>query len=438
MAEPDLSQKHGWIDAARVYFERRLITIMVMGFASGLPFLLTAGTLSAWLSQAGITKTVIGLMSWATSVYAIKFLWAPIVDRTPLPFLTKLLGQRRSWMLSAQGICILAMIGLGSSDPAANLTLTIFWTFVLAFASATQDVVIDAYRIEYLEESQFGAGAAMTSFGYRIAVIASGGGALFLAGAYGWTVSYTLMAGLMGIGVIAVLISPEPEHPAGHAVSDSYAHWIKVSVVAPFKEFLSRPGALAILAFIMLYKYGDALWASMANPFYLETGFTLGEIAGIAKTYGVGMTIAGSFVGGMLIVRFGLYATLFWGGVAMALSNLLLAALALIGHNILALTFVISVENFSNGVGGVAFIAYMSSLCNVAYTATQYALMTSFMAFTRTILASGGGWLADQVDWFTFFVLTTFACVPGMVLLVYLFRRFPAHAHRQGTPARHG
>ena len=423
-----------WIDSARVYFERRLITIMVMGFASGLPFLLTAATLSAWLSQAGVTRTVIGLMSWATSVYALKFLWAPIVDRTPLPLLTKIFGQRRSWMLIAQGVCIIAIVGLGTSDPAANLTLTIMWTAILAFASATQDVVIDAYRIEYLEDSQFGAGAAMTTFGYRIGVLAAGGGALILADSYSWTIAYMAMAALMVIGVAAVLFSPEPENPAGSAVNKSYTDWIKSAVIAPFREFLSRPGALATLAFIMLYKYGDALWASMANPFYLETGFTLSEVGIIAKSYGVGMTIFGSFVGGALIVRFDLYTTLFWGGVAMALSNLLLAVLALIGPSVLALTVVISVENFSNGVGGVAFIAYMSSLCNLAYTATQYALMTSFMAFTRTILASGGGWLADQIDWFNFFVLTTFACIPGMVLLVYLFRRFPQHAQRSQTP----
>ncbi|MFL2770708.1 MAG: AmpG family muropeptide MFS transporter [Rhodospirillaceae bacterium] len=432
MPEPFLRK---WVESASVYLERRLIIIMVMGFASGLPFLLTAATLSAWLSQAGVTKTVIGLMSWATSVYALKFLWAPIVDRIPLPFLSTLFGQRRSWMLLAQGICIIAIIGLGASDPIANLTVTIAWTAILAFASATQDIVIDAYRIEYLEESQFGAGAAMTTFGYRIGVLAAGGGALILADSYGWMVSYIAMAGLMIIGVAAVLLSPEPMHRRNISTSEKYIDWVKGAVVAPFREFLSRPGALAILAFIMLYKYGDALWASMANPFYLETGFTLSEVGVIAKSYGVGMTILGSFFGGALIVRFNLYTTLFWGGIAMALSNLLLAGLALIGPSVPALTIVISVENFSNGVGGVAFIAYMSSLCNLAYTATQYALMTSFMAFTRTILASGGGWLADQVDWFSFFLLTSAACIPGMVLLVYLFRRFPqhtSHAQRAG------
>ena len=413
------------LQSIAVYSDRRLMIILLMGFASGLPFLLTAATLSAWLSQAGITKTFIGFMSWASSVYALKFLWSPIIDRVHLPGLARLVGKRRAWMLAAQGLCMIAMVGLGSSDPASNLTVTIIWTVILAFSSATQDIVIDAYRIEVLDRSQFGAGAAMTTFGYRIAVIASGGGALLLADSFGWLFSYATMAVLMLVGIVTVLVSPEPRHPAEPAAGESYGEWVKAAVVAPFAEFLSRPGALAILAFIMLYKYGDALWAAMANPFYLELGFSLTEIGTVAKTYGVFMTIAGSFVGGALVMRFGIHRTLLWGGLAMALSNLLLAALAGLGPSVPGLTFVISVENFSNGIGSVAFIAFMSSLCNLAYTATQYALMTSFMAFTRTILASGGGWLADQMDWVTFFIVTTFAAVPGLALLLWMMRRFP-------------
>jgi len=423
MAENTAPQR-SFLQTIAAYTEKRLIIIFLMGFSSGLPFLLTAATLSAWLSEAGIAKTFIGFMSWASSVYALKFLWSPIIDRVTLPILGHIFGKRRGWMLAAQGLCIIAMIGLGSGNPAESLTLTIVWTVLLAFASATQDIVIDAYRIEVLDKEQFGAGAAMTTTGYRVAVIASGGGALLLADSFGWLFSYTTMAALMLVGVVTVLISSEPQHP-NRKEGESYAEWIKSAVVEPFTEFLTRPGAIAILAFIMLYKYGDALWASMANPFYLELGFSLSEIGTVAKTYGVFMTIAGSFAGGALVMRFGIHRTLLWGGLAMALSNLLLAALAAIGPNLAGLTFVISVENFSNGVGNVAFIAFMSSLCNLAYTATQYALMTSFMAFTRTILASGGGYLADQVDWVTFFIITTFAAVPGIALLLWMMRRFP-------------
>ena len=416
---------HNWSKALTVYTDRRLIIVLLMGFASGLPFLLTAATLSAWLSQAGVTKTLIGFMSWASSVYALKFLWSPIIDKVRLPGAAHLFGKRRAWMLAAQLLCMVAMIGLGSSDPTSNLTMTIIWAVLLAISSATQDIVVDAYRIEILEERQFGAGAAMTTFGYRIAVIASGGGALLLADSFGWLFSYTTMAVLMLVGVVTVLLSPEPKLSSEPMVEESYGAWIRSAVVEPFTEFLSRPGAFTILAFIMLYKYGDALWASMANPFYLELGFSLGEIGTVVKTYGVFMTILGSFVGGVLVMRYGIHRTLLWGGLAMGLSNLLLAVLAAIGPSITGLAFVISIENFSNGVGSVAFIAFMSSLCNLAYTATQYALMTSFMAFTRTILASGGGWLADHVDWVTFFIITTFAAIPGLALLLWMMHRFP-------------
>lgn len=414
----------------RIYLDRRLITILAMGFASGLPFLLTSVTLSAWLAQAGIAKTMIGFMSWASSVYALKFLWSPVVDRMPLPWLTKRMGRRRSWMVLSQIMCMAAMVGLGLTSPGDNLGLTAVWVVALAFASATQDIVIDAYRIEYLEQSQYGAGAAMTTLGYRIGVLASGGGALILADAAGWAVSYAIMAALMALGLITTFVSPEPKSSQAVVHEKNYALWFKAAVVNPFADFMSRPNALAILAFIALYKYGDALLAIMSNPFYVDLGFTLTQIGLVTKTYGVAMTMLGSFVGGVLVMRFGLMATLFWGGVAMGGSNLLYVVLAVLGNNVPAFVAVISVENFANGLGGVAAIAYLSSLCNIAFTATQYALMTSFMAFTRTILASGGGWLADRVDWTTYFVITTFAAIPGLALLLWLMKKYPAH-----TPA---
>ena len=416
-----------WAKAAAIYLERRLIIILLMGFASGLPFLLTSVTLSAWLAQAGIGRTMIGFMSWASSVYALKFLWSPIVDRTPIPWLSAKIGQRRSWMVVAQLMCMAAMVGLGLTDPGNNLALTAAWVVALAFSSATQDIVIDAYRIEYLEQSQYGAGAAMTTLGYRVGVLASGGGALLIADAAGWAVSYAIMAVLMLIGIVTTLSSPEPQRITPPSAEGGYTQWIKSAVVTPLAEFMTRPGWLPILAFIALYKYGDALLAVMSNPFYLDLGFTLTQIGLVTKTYGVAMTLCGSFVGGILVMRYGIMPTLLWGGIAMGLSNLLYAALA-ISPSVPTFVAVISVENFANGVGSVASIAYLSSLCNLAFTATQYALMTSFMAFTRTILASAGGWLADQVDWITYFTLTTLAAVPGIVLLLWLMKRFPAQA----------
>jgi MFS transporter, PAT family, beta-lactamase induction signal transducer AmpG len=422
MTMPSASHaKAGW----RTYLDRRLITILVMGFASGLPFLLTSVTLSAWLAQAGIAKTLIGFMSWASSVYALKFLWSPIVDRTPIPILTKAFGQRRAWMLVSQGMCMAAMVGLGLTNPADSLALTAAWVVALAFASATQDIVIDAYRIEYLEQSQYGAGAAMTTLGYRIGVLASGGGALLIADSAGWAVSYAVMAALMLIGVGITLLSQEPSRSSLAAAGGSYSDWIYRAVIQPLAEFMTRPGWLPILAFIALYKYGDALLAVMSNPFYIDIGFTLTQIGLVTKTYGVGMTLFGSFVGGLIVMRYGIMPTLLWGGIAMGLSNLLYVALAF-APNVPTFVAVISVENFANGVGSVAAIAYLSSLCNLAFTATQYALMTSFMAFTRTILASGGGWLADRIDWVTYFTITTFAAIPGIILLLWMMRRYPA------------
>lgn len=430
-----------WVSASRVYFERRLIIIFLLGFSAGLPFLLMFGTLTAWLSQSGIDKTSIGLFVLTGTAFTLKFLWAPLVDRLPLPLVTYVLGQRRSWLALSQLICIAGLVGIGLSDPAIDLMTTVLWTIVLAFASATQDIVIDAYRIETLSEDEQGAGAATYQLGYRLAMIAAGAGALILADALGWRVTYLAMAVLMGIGLLTTLFSAEPKRPVQkddieeHRMT-RYMEWLKSSVVNPFVEFFSRPGALAILLFVVFYKYADGIWAAMANPFYLELGFTLTEIGVVSKTYGVVMTIIGSVLGGIMVLRWGILKSVLFGAVSMALTNLLYAALALAGPSVPVLVAVISIENLANGIGGTAFIAYLSSLCNLAYTATQYALLSSFMNVARTFLASGGGWLADQVDWFTFFILTTIAGIPGVLLLLYLMKRFPTHTEtaRQSEP----
>jgi PAT family beta-lactamase induction signal transducer AmpG len=362
-----------------------------------------------------------------------------LVDRLPLPFVARLLGQRRSWLALAQLVCIASLVGIGLSDPTTGLRVTVLWTVVLAFASATQDIVIDAYRIETLHENEQGAGAATYQLGYRLALISAGAGALILADTLGWKTTYIIMAGLMTLGLLTTLLSPEPKRPAQKDSSQGnrltrYNEWLKNSVVAPFSEFFSRPGALVILLFVVFYKYADGIWAAMANPFYLELGFTLTEIGVVSKTYGVVMTIIGSVLGGVMVLRLGILKSVLFGAVSMALTNLLYAALALSGPSIPVLMAVISIENLANGIGGTAFIAYLSSLCNLAYTATQYALLSSFMNVARTFLASGGGWLADQVDWVTFFVITTIAGIPGVVLLLYLMKRFPTHTETARQP----
>lgn len=427
-----LDSLNEWVAATRIYFTRRLITILLLGFAAGLPFLLMFGTLTAWLSQAGVDKTSIGLFVLTGTAFTLKFLWAPLVDRMPLPLISRVMGQRRSWLALSQVVCIISLIGIGMSDPGADLLIVAAWAVVLAFASATQDIVIDAYRIETLEEDEQGAGAAVYQLGYRLALISAGAGALILADASGWMVTYIVMAGLMGVGLFTTLVSPEPKRPDLELATTggrltSYVAWVRESVVAPFADFMSRPGWVLILLFVVFYKYADGIWAAMANPFYLELGFTLTEIGVVSKTYGVVMTIAGGILGGIMVFRLGILRSVLFGAVTMALTNLLYAALAVIGPSVPALMVVISIENLTNGIGGTAFIAYLSSLCNLAYTATQYALLSSFMNVARTFLASGGGWLADQVDWATFFVITTLAGIPGVVLLLYLIKRFPLH-----------
>jgi len=429
-----------WLKASKIYLDRRLLIVMAFGFSAGMPLLLVYGTLSAWLTESGVSFTLIGLFSWASTAYALKFLWAPLVDRLPLPVLGRLLGQRRSWLLLAQTVCVSAMLAIGSSTPADGLMLTAIWAVVLACASATQDIVIDAYRIETLEEEEQGAGAATYQLGYRIALIAAGAGALIIADLVGWFWAYAVMASLMGVGIVTTLTSPEPPSQRrspeeGGPSLARYGRWIGQAIVMPFKDFMTRPGWILILFFIMLYKYGDGLLGVMANPFYLDIGFTKTEIGLVSKTYGVAMTIIGGLMGGLLVVRAGIMRSLFLAGIIMALSNLLFSALALIGPSVPALMLVISVENLANGIGGTAFIAYLSSLCSLAYTATQYALVSSFMNFARTIFASGGGWLADQVDWVTYFILSTIAAVPGLLLLVYIMKTYPNQTHAARNPA---
>lgn len=417
-----------WSHSLSIYLERRVAVITVFGFASGLPLALVYATLSAWLSDAGVSKTAIGLFVWASAAYSVKFLWSPLVDRLPLPVLTGWLGQRRGWLLASQILVAGCMVGLGSSDPAQNLWLTAAWAMALAFASATLDIVSDAYRVESLDEDQLGAGAATFVFGYRIAMMVSGGGALIIAHWAGWFWAYGAMAALMAVGMVATLISPEPER-AGidlHGAEEkNILIWLREAVIAPFADFMGRPGWLLILLFVGLYKYGDALLGVMANPFYLETGFSMAEIGVISKSYGMVMTVLGGILGGVLVARLGILRALMICGILQAASNPVFALQAWVGYSVPMLTATISVENFTGGMATTAFVAYLSSLCNVAYTATQYALLSSFMGFARTIFASGGGWLADNVDWVSYFLLTTVAAVPGLVLLAVLIRRYP-------------
>ncbi|MFQ5773371.1 MAG: MFS transporter [Kiloniellaceae bacterium] len=418
--DPDPRRRRGWRAALFVYRDRRLLFILLMGFASGLPLLLTLSTLSYWLASVGVDKTAIGLFALVGLPYGVKFLWAPVLDHVRLPLLTRRLGRRRGWALVIQAWLIAAILSLGASDPASAPWSTAAAAFAVAFFSASQDVVIDAYRIEILAEHEQGAGAAATQAGYRIGLLAAGAGAVALSDFVGWPTIFAVLAALVLVGTAAVLLAPEP--PRGRADPPAPGSWFDTAVVAPFADFLRRRGWAAIFAFVLLYKFGDAIGGVMANPFYVELGFTGVEIAGITKIFGMLATLSGVLAGGVLVARYGILWALFAGGVLQAATNLLFALQAAVGHDLALLALTIGADNFTGGLGSAAFVAYLSSLCTTAFTGTQYALLTSFMAAGRTVLSSGGGWLADQMDWIAFFVLTTGLAAPGLLLLVWLMR----------------
>jgi PAT family beta-lactamase induction signal transducer AmpG len=416
--------------ALGIYRDRRMALILVLGFSSGLPLALTLATLSAWLATAGISRTTIGLFAMVGLPYALKFLWSPLIDGLRLPGLTAWLGRRRGWMLFSQGLLVLAIGGLGLTDPSHDPFMTAMLALTVAFVSATQDIVIDAFRVEILQEREQGAGAAAVQLGYRLGMLVSGAGALYIADIYGFAVAYGVMAVGMAIGIGATLLAREPDVPPSpvltrHGLGGTIAlvNWLHRHVILPFADFTARPGWLAVVGFILLYKFGDAIAGVMANPFFIALGFSLSEIASITKVFGIAATLAGAVAGGVVVLRMGIFRALLICGLLQMASNLMFAVQALAGANAWVLTATIAAENFSGGMGTAAFVAYLSQLCSLAFTATQYALFSSLAAVGRTLLSSGGGWLADQLDWFWFFIATSACAVPGLIVLLWLMRR---------------
>jgi PAT family beta-lactamase induction signal transducer AmpG len=420
-----------------VYRQPRLVAVLLMGFSSGLPLALTFGTLSYWLAELGVSLTAIGLFGLVRASYSLKFLWSPLIDRLPIPVLTRLLGRRRSWALTIQFLLALAILGLGMTDPKSDPAMTALAAVVVAFLSASQDIVIDAYRIELLAPEEQGAGAAATQWGYRFGMLASGAGALYAASLGGWHVAYAAMAALMAVGMVTVWFTPEPggiappEKLPGASAAARVEAWLKRAVVAPFLDMFARLGGAqlaAIVLFIVLYKFGDALAGSMANPLYVALGFTKVEVATVAKIYGVVATLAGVALGGLLVARIGVFRALLLGGGLQALSNLMYVAQLWAGHDVAMLAFTIGGENLTGGMASAAFVAYLSDLCSREFTATQYALLSSLATVGLNVLAASGGYLAQTMGWTPFFLLSTLFCLPSLVLLVWLMRRTRAVA----------
>ncbi len=420
--------KDGW----EGYFTRRMGIILLLGFVSGVPLALTASTLAAWLSEAHVDKGVIGLFAAAAIPYTLKFLWAPLMDSLPVPVLTGLLGRRRGWMLATQLLVILALVLLGLSQPDQHPWLTAWLALLTAFASASQDIVIDAYRVEILQPEQQGEGAAMIQLGYRLGMLASSAGSLYLAASLGWQSTYLIMAGTIGLGVATTLLSPEPDASlrVGVGGHQDFRAWFRASVLAPFLDFMTRPSWALILIFILIYKLADAFIGIMTNPFYLEVGFSKTEIASVVKIFGTLATIAGTLIGGTLTARYGAVRLLFVTGFLHALTNLLYVLQAQVGVNIPVLAASVTMENFTGGMSAAAFVAFLSTLTSVHYTATQYALLSSLAAFGRTWFSTPAGYAAKYLGWSAFFTSAAFLAIPGLVVLYVLSRRLKATSPR--------
>lgn len=440
----------GWREAFAIYLEPRPLTLLLLGFSSGLPLLLVFGTLSFWLREAGVDRATIGFVSWVALAYGLKWTWAPLVDRVRVPWLSARLGRRRGWLLLAQLAVALGLVGMAFADPALRLERLVWLAVLVAFASATQDIVIDAFRIESGGVRLQAAMAATYMVGYRLAMIVAGAGVLWLAAfadagatAYqhaSWQFAYLVMAGLMAIGIATTLVVQEPSPPPRRPADATHvpramdripgrlrpaAHWFWSAVLSPFIDFFARHGwlALLVLALIASYRISDIVLGVIANVFYVDMGFSKTEVANVTKVFGVAMTLLGAVIGGVLVNRLGVMRILFAGALLAAATNLLFALLAETGPSVPMLIGVVAMDNLSGGLAAAAFVAYLSALTNVEYSATQYALFSSVMLLLPKFLGGFSGVLVDTLGYPRFFLLTALMGLP-VLLLVWLAGRY--------------
>ncbi len=425
-----------WREAMAVYLQPRVLIVLFLGFSSGLPLALSGSTLLVWMRESGVDLGTIGLFALVGTPYTLKFIWAPLVDALHVPVLTKLLGRRRGWLVFAQLLLIAAILLLATTDPARSPFYVAFGALLVAAASATQDIVVDAFRVESLPETEQAAGMASYVAAYRVGMLISTAGALFLVSGFestglaksaAWMWGYIAMAGMVLIGMIAALAATEPEQSrrADEATfGESAIKRVKTAGMGAFTEFLTRKDVWAILAFVILYKFTNSFSGAMTAPFVIDLGFTRNDYAAIVKGVGLAATLLGGFAGGFLARAWSLEACLWIGGVLQAISNLAFAWLSLVGLNQWALALAITAENFTGAIGTVIFVAYLSSLCqSPLHTATQYALLTAFAAIGRTYLSSGAGFVAQAIGWPLFFVLSVIVAIPSLILLGWLQRR---------------
>ncbi len=396
------------------FFNKRLIRAFAMGASSGFPLLLTITLMQAWAKDCGVKLSDIGLMALVGLPYTLKFLWSPIFDAFSLRFLK--LGRRRGWLLIIQILLIISIIIMGLTNPSTKQGLTFFIiiAFLIAFFSASQDIVIDAYRREDLKDNELGLGSSYYIYGYRTAMLWVGGGGMILADYLNWKDVYIVMAILMLPFIFITLISKEPK------ISTNQTYSFKENILEPFVDYFKKKDALLILLFILLYKLGDTMATQLATPFYMELGFSKSEIGTIVKLAGFWATMAGAFIGGALMLRMSIKKALFFFGILQIISTSGFALLSILGKNIIALTCVISFENISAGMGTAAFVAFMARITNKKFTATQYSILTAFMGIPRVIASSLTGYLAISIGWFYFFILCTIIGLPGLIIIFKL------------------
>jgi PAT family beta-lactamase induction signal transducer AmpG len=438
----------GWGKAILVYRQPRMAASLALGFSCGLPFMLVFQTMSAWLRQVGIERATIGMLAWVGILYSIKFLWAPIVDRFELPVLFRLLGRRRSWMILAQLGVALALVNVANQDPAQDLMPVALGALAIAFFSSTQDIAVDAWRIESAPPEEQGAMAAGYQFGYRIAILVSTGGALWIAADHGWRASYLTMSAFMGIGILATLLTREPRATAAResllqeqavvewlARRPHWPEWLRSlgaafvgAVICPLTDFFVRNGVkigVLLFAFICTYRMADYAQGVMANPFYLDQGYTLKEIAAVVKAFGLASTLAGVAIGGIIVARLGVLRAMFVGAALVVLSGLNFSLLATAGStNLAALALVNSFDNLSLGVHGTSLLAFLASLTSARYTATQYAVLSSIYAMPGKLLMGTSGMVVDHIGYPKFFLYTASLSLPALVLLWFVARHY--------------
>ena len=396
----------------RLIFTPRMLVSFLMGFSCGVPLLLTLSVLQAWMKEEGVDLGTIGLFALVGLPYTLKFLWSPLVDRYTLPFL----GRRRGWLLVVQILLVVAIAGLGLTSPRETPWLVAFAALLVAFFSASQDIVVDAYRREDLRDNELGLGSSLYVNGYRVGMLLAGSGGLILADHVSFRQVYLVLAGSLLVGIATTLLCREPDVPAGTPRT------LREAVFAPFVEYFQRERAVLILLFVLFYKIGDQMASSMTTPFYLELGFSKTEIGAVAKLFGFWATIAGGLVGGIVLLKTRIRTALLGFGVLQGLSILGFSVLALVGNSVPLLAAVIASENFTAGMGTAAYVAYMASITNKKFTATQYALLSSLMGVPRVLASAPTGFMAESLGWAMFFVLCTVMAVPGLVLLRWIDR----------------